>query len=344
MDGAVPQRLAQDRAGDLAVCVLVTSKVPTSMTWSACPALQARKGPCAAATGPGGSACQSGRHARCSWGRGPGGTAQAGARAGRMAWYAHGCVWGADRERHRRSVAAATRRHGRACACADHSASRCVSWRVLQVGSCRNSEDEERIASLKGEHGGCLCWEAAVQRICSFLQLGLLKTWPHLCPPTHSPIHPPAHCPTHPPHLTPRAALATELGVASHVDWCVNASFEELRQLLGDAVAGLHTMVDEHFGISVVEYMAAGEQACQRGMHAIHFGGPQRRCRAVCPGIAANHPSRVLPLARHALPLCKLSFDTFVTTSLLTLPRTRVCRCGAHSQRLWRPARGHSCA
>jgi hypothetical protein len=38
----------------------------------------------------------------------------------------------------------------------------------------------------------------------------------------------------------------------------VNASFDELRCLLGDAVAGLHTMVDEHFGISVVEYMAAG--------------------------------------------------------------------------------------
>ena len=28
--------------------------------------------------------------------------------------------------------------------------------------------------------------------------------------------------------------------------------------LLGEAVAGLHTMEDEHFGISVVEYMAAG--------------------------------------------------------------------------------------
>ena len=34
--------------------------------------------------------------------------------------------------------------------------------------------------------------------------------------------------------------------------------FSELRSLLGNAVAGLHTMVDEHFGIVVVEYMAAG--------------------------------------------------------------------------------------
>ncbi len=34
--------------------------------------------------------------------------------------------------------------------------------------------------------------------------------------------------------------------------------FSELYELLGEAVAGLHTMRDEHFGISVVEYMAAG--------------------------------------------------------------------------------------
>lgn len=32
----------------------------------------------------------------------------------------------------------------------------------------------------------------------------------------------------------------------------------ELVALLGNAVAGMHGMIDEHFGISVVEYMAAG--------------------------------------------------------------------------------------
>ena len=32
----------------------------------------------------------------------------------------------------------------------------------------------------------------------------------------------------------------------------------EKAELLGGAIAGLHTMADEHFGISVVEYMAAG--------------------------------------------------------------------------------------
>ena len=42
------------------------------------------------------------------------------------------------------------------------------------------------------------------------------------------------------------------------MDFAINVSFEELKRLLSEAVGGLHTMLDEHFGISVVEYMAAG--------------------------------------------------------------------------------------
>ncbi|KAG2488628.1 hypothetical protein HYH03_012800 [Edaphochlamys debaryana] len=53
-------------------------------------------------------------------------------------------------------------------------------------------------------------------------------------------------------------AAAEELGVAGSVEWVVNAPFSDLRSLLGGAVGGLHSMTDEHFGISVVEYMAAG--------------------------------------------------------------------------------------
>ncbi|KAI8471407.1 MAG: hypothetical protein J3K34DRAFT_384792 [Monoraphidium minutum] len=51
---------------------------------------------------------------------------------------------------------------------------------------------------------------------------------------------------------------ARELGIESSVEWCINVPFSELRSLLGGAVGGLHSMTDEHFGISVVEYMAAG--------------------------------------------------------------------------------------
>jgi len=68
---------------------------------------------------------------------------------------------------------------------------------------------------------------------------------------------------THPhqPNTTPshtRQSYANELGLGSSVEWCVNAPFSDLKQLLGGAVGGLHSMTDEHFGISVVEYMAAG--------------------------------------------------------------------------------------
>lgn len=54
---------------------------------------------------------------------------------------------------------------------------------------------------------------------------------------------------------------AEEMGIAQHVEFCLGASNAELQRLLGGAVGGLHTMTDEHFGISVVEYMAAGAPA-----------------------------------------------------------------------------------
>ena len=56
-------------------------------------------------------------------------------------------------------------------------------------------------------------------------------------------------------------ALRTEvarLGLEEFVSFRVSVPFHELMATLGEADAGLHTMVDEHFGISVVEYMAAG--------------------------------------------------------------------------------------
>lgn len=51
---------------------------------------------------------------------------------------------------------------------------------------------------------------------------------------------------------------AVALGIAEFVDFHVNAPWEEVKLLLGEAVAGMHTMVDEHFGISIVQFMAAG--------------------------------------------------------------------------------------
>uniref|UniRef100_A0A0E0F791 GDP-Man:Man(3)GlcNAc(2)-PP-Dol alpha-1,2-mannosyltransferase n=1 Tax=Oryza meridionalis TaxID=40149 RepID=A0A0E0F791_9ORYZ len=51
---------------------------------------------------------------------------------------------------------------------------------------------------------------------------------------------------------------STELHIDELVEFHKDISYRDLVQLLGGAVAGLHSMTDEHFGISVVEYMAAG--------------------------------------------------------------------------------------
>ncbi|GAA5874450.1 hypothetical protein JCM1840_000784 [Sporobolomyces johnsonii] len=52
--------------------------------------------------------------------------------------------------------------------------------------------------------------------------------------------------------------LAKDLGVDGNVEWRVNVPFEQLLGLLSTAGVGLHTMVDEHFGITMVEFQAAG--------------------------------------------------------------------------------------
>lgn len=54
-------------------------------------------------------------------------------------------------------------------------------------------------------------------------------------------------------------AKAAEAGLdESCLEFHVNVPFEELQAVLGRSIAGIHSMRDEHFGISVVEYMAAG--------------------------------------------------------------------------------------
>ncbi|NXN53898.1 ALG11 mannosyltransferase, partial [Rynchops niger] len=52
--------------------------------------------------------------------------------------------------------------------------------------------------------------------------------------------------------------LCEELGVSNNVMFRINIPFEELKRHLAEATIGLHTMWNEHFGIGVVECMAAG--------------------------------------------------------------------------------------
>lgn len=48
------------------------------------------------------------------------------------------------------------------------------------------------------------------------------------------------------------------LGLQDRVEFKVNVEWDQLKALLGSALVGISTMVDEHFGISIVEFMAAG--------------------------------------------------------------------------------------
>ncbi|PPR02779.1 hypothetical protein CVT26_009431 [Gymnopilus dilepis] len=52
--------------------------------------------------------------------------------------------------------------------------------------------------------------------------------------------------------------LARDLGIEAHVEFVVNASYPVVLDWLSKASIGLSTMVDEHFGINIVEFMAAG--------------------------------------------------------------------------------------
>lgn len=52
--------------------------------------------------------------------------------------------------------------------------------------------------------------------------------------------------------------LCQELAVSDRVEFKLNVPFEELKRELVNATIGLHTMWNEHFGIGVVECMAAG--------------------------------------------------------------------------------------
>jgi alpha-1,2-mannosyltransferase len=52
--------------------------------------------------------------------------------------------------------------------------------------------------------------------------------------------------------------LSKHLSLENNVEFRVNLSYEDLLEEFRGAYIGIHTMLDEHFGISVVEQMAAG--------------------------------------------------------------------------------------
>jgi len=52
--------------------------------------------------------------------------------------------------------------------------------------------------------------------------------------------------------------LTATLKITQYVEFRLNVSYDELKDWLSKALIGYHTMWNEHFGIGIVEYMAAG--------------------------------------------------------------------------------------
>ncbi|CAE8736524.1 unnamed protein product, partial [Polarella glacialis] len=104
--------------------------------------------------------------------------------------------------------------------------------RLVLAGGCRDLGDRKRVEALRE-----LCKELGLK------EGGPAPPWPEGCHPSPSD--------------------QDDQGTASPgTDWDVqfrtNVPLQEMQALLGQADVGIHTMRDEHFGISVVEFMAAG--------------------------------------------------------------------------------------
>ena len=88
-------------------------------------------------------------------------------------------------------------------------------------------------------------------------------------------------------------AVAHTQGIGEQVEFRPGIPHAELVELLGGAVAGLHSMLDEHFGISIVEYMAAGAIPI-----AHNSGGPKMDIVVDLPGQGEANPRRTGFLAQ----------------------------------------------
>lgn len=121
-----------------------------------------------------------------------------------------------------------------------HSSEAVLAARLKLIGSCRNQGDEQRVAHLVS-----LNPISSPSKAVAFSLFYAVFLKP--CPSEDVTYY-----------CGEQRELAHGLKVAECVDFCVNAPFQDVQQLLAGAVGGLHTMLDEHFGISIVEYMAAG--------------------------------------------------------------------------------------
>lgn len=101
----------------------------------------------------------------------------------------------------------------------------------------------------------------------------------------------------------------------------------QVKLLLGGAVGGLHTMVDEHFGISIVQYMAAGA--------TVAVTSAVLPCRGVAKQFLAPENAGGKHGAAAAVNVQTTWFIEmlpWIRCDLGDSGRLRLCRCGADRQ------------
>lgn len=99
-------------------------------------------------------------------------------------------------------------------------------------------------------------------------------------------------------------ALTKDLHIEDYVEFVINAPFHVILSWLGKASIGLSTMVDEHFGINIVEFMAAGAVPVAHASGGplqdiiVAVGGKQTGHHAKTPGEFAEAFHSVFQLSK----------------------------------------------
>lgn len=98
---------------------------------------------------------------------------------------------------------------------------------------------------------------------------------------------------------------AEQLGVGEHISWKLNIPIDELNKLNKESLIGIHTMTEEHFGIAVVESMAAGVI-----MIAHNSGGP--KLDIVEDGVTGYLATTADEYAKYVREICNSSDEDLI--------------------------------
>lgn len=111
--------------------------------------------------------------------------------------------------------------------------------------------------------------------------------------------------------------LAAQLQLTDVVDFAINVTYAQLQSYLARARVGLHTMWNEHFGIGIVELMAAGVLVV-----AHDSGGP--RMDIVVPAAGSGDPAHAVGyLATTAHQYAQAMLDAFAESDASTAMQSR---------------------